>query len=203
MKIKVEPSFIITLVTLLITNEAKYVFFMLLSALVHEIGHILTLTALGVKIKALVLGLFGGTLVLEKRLISYPRETLVALSGPSVNIVFSLVLFMVLRHGFSEDIFFLFLSNVFYGVFNLLPISNLDGGAALHALLLTKKELYDAERISRFISRLTLFFLAVISLYLVSLSAFNVSLFVVTLLFYAESAEGHIISGYEFCRKTS
>ena len=203
LKIRVEPSFVITLIMLFLTNEAKFVFFMLFSAMVHEVGHIATLTLFKVRIKALVLGLFGGTLVLEKKLISYKREALVSLSGPLVNLMFSALFFMILRRGFLPDIFFLFLSNLFYGAFNLLPISSLDGGMALVALLATKKELYDAEKTASSISRITLFFLAVISLFLVSLSAFNISLLVVTLLFYAESCEGHIISGYEFCRKTS
>ncbi len=203
MKIHIEPSFIITLATLFVTNEAKFVLFMLFSALVHEAGHIAVLRIFGVRAKALVLGLFGGTLVLEKKLISYPKEALTAFAGPAVNLLFTVIFFVCLRHGFSADLFFLMLSNAFYGIFNLLPISNLDGGAAMTALLSTKKELYDAERTVHAVSRITLFLLAVFSLYLISVSAFNISLFVVTLLFYAESSEGHIISGYEFCRKTS
>ncbi len=203
MKIRVEMSFVITLATLFITNEAKFVLFMLFSAFVHEAGHVVMLRAFGVRAKAIVLGLFGGTLILEKKLISYPKEAAVALSGSLVNLAFAVLFFILLRNGFTAELFFLMLSNALYGIFNLLPISNLDGGAALTALLATKKELYDAERTVRILSRITLFLLALFSLYLVSVSAFNISLFVVTLLFYAESTEGHIISGYEFCRKTS
>lgn len=192
-----------TVAALLMTNELKYVIFMLFSAAVHEMGHVTVLAAFGVRIRTLVLGLFGGTLVLDKKLISYRKEALIALGGPAVNLVLAVLFFLLLQRGFSADIFFLLLSNAFYGIFNLLPIANLDGGTALKALLSTKKELYEAERISGILSRITLFFLATASLYLVTLSAFNISLFVVTLLFYAESCEGHIISGYEFCRKTS
>jgi stage IV sporulation protein FB len=185
------------------TNEPKHVLFMLLTATLHELGHIAALAFCKVKICTLVLGLFGGTLILEKKLISYPKEVAVALSGPLVNIFISIALFFVLRHGFDADIFFAFLSNASYGIFNLLPILGLDGGCALTALLSVKGDLYSSVRTVSIISRLTLFLMAAFSLYLVSLSAFNISLFVLTLLFYAESCEGHIISGYEFCRKTS
>jgi len=202
-KIKIEPSFVITLSVLFLTNDPKHVFFMLLTALLHELGHIMVLILSGIKIKALVLGLFGGTLVLEKKLVSYPKEAAVALSGPAVNLLVATVLFFVLRQGFSRDVFFVFLANASYGIFNLLPIANLDGGCALTSLLSMKKELYESERAVALISRITLFIMAAFSLYLVTLSAFNISLFVLTLLFYAESCEGHIISGYEFCRKTS
>ena len=143
------------------------------------------------------------TIVLEKKLVSYPREAAIAVSGALANLIFAGIFFCVLRHGFTEDIFFLFLSNLAYALFNLLPVSTLDGGTALLALLATKKELYDAEKTAFAVSRITLFLLAVFSLFLVSISAFNISLFVLTLLLYAESTEGHIISGYEFCRRTS
>lgn len=203
MKIHIEPSFVITLAILFLTNEPKHVLFMLLTASLHEAGHMATLFFCKVKIRTLVLGLFGGTLILEKKLISYPKEAAVALSGPLVNIFISAALFFVLRRGFDADIFFVFLSNASYGIFNLLPIAGLDGGCAITALLSLKGDLYGSERIVGVISHLTLFLMAAFSLYLVTLSAFNISLFVLTLLFYAESCEGHIISGYEFCRKTS
>ena len=195
MKIKVEAAFVITLVTLFLTNEPKHVFFMLFSAVAHELGHLIALKASGVRVEALVLGLFGGTLILEKKLISYGREALAALSGPAVNLILSLLFFILIRRGFSADLFFLFLSNLFYGLFNLLPIASLDGGTALKALISKKKELYLADRAVSVLSKATLLLLAVLSFYLVSLSAFNVSLLAVTILFYAESTERHIISG--------
>ena len=195
MKIRVEPAFVITLAVLFLTNEPKHVFFMLLSAAVHELGHLTALRLSGVRVETLVLGLFGGTLMLEKKLISYEKEAFAALSGPLVNIIFSVLFFLLIRRGFSADLFFLFLSNAFYGLFNLLPIASLDGGVALRALIARKKELYLADRTVALLSRGTLFLLAVFSFYLVSLSAFNVSLFAVTLFFYAESTEHHIISG--------
>ncbi len=198
MKIKVELSFLVTLLALFLTNDPKLILFMLFSALVHELGHIFTLKLFGIRLKMIVLSLFGGTLVLDKKLISYGKEAIVAVSGCLVNIVFSIVFFAIIQRGFSSDVFFLLLSNTFYGIFNLLPISSLDGGAALKALLLRKKELYDAEKLASRISRVTLFALGVISLYLVSVSAFNVSLFMLVLLFYAESSDGQSISGYSF-----
>lgn len=190
-----EAAFVITLATLLLTNEPRHVFFMLMSAAFHETGHLIALRMAGVRVETLVLGLFGGTLVLEKKLISYGKEALVALSGPAVNLIASALLFLLIRRGFNADLFFLLLSNLAYGSFNLLPIASLDGGVALRALIARKKELYLADRTVSVLSRGTLFLLAVFSFYLVSLSAFNLSLLVVTLLFYAESTEGHIISG--------
>ena len=203
MKLRAEPSFIVTIATLLLTNEPKYVIFMLFSAFVHEVGHIVAMKVCGVKINTLVLGFFGGTVIMEKKLISYGKEAFIAFSGPFVNLIFSTLFFIIMRSGFSADIFFLFLCNIFYGVFNLLPIGTLDGGAVLKSLLARKKELYTVDRTMNILSRITLFLLGTFSIFLVSMSAFNISLLAVTLLFYAESTEGHIISGYEFCRRTS
>ena len=192
---RVNVAFVVTLVTLFLTNEPKHVIFMLLSAGAHEAGHLIALKAVGVRVEELVPGLFGGTLILEKKLISYGKEAMVALSGPFVNLLLSALLFLMIRRGFSADLFFLFLSNLSYGLFNLLPIASLDGGMALRALIARKKELYLADRAIMLLSKATLFLLALFSFYLVSLSAFNLSLLAVTLLFYAESTEDHIISG--------
>lgn len=203
MRIVVEPSFLITLAVFFIGGDMIYTVIMLLSALIHEVGHLTALKIFGVRVKTLVLGLFGGTLMLEKKLISYKKDIAVALSGSLFNLLASAVLFFLIRSDFSEHLFFFFLANLFYALFNLLPIATLDGGRALISLLLIKKEPYDAERLVGYVSRITLFLLAVSGLYLVSEFSFNVSLFVLLLLLYAESSVGHIISGYEFCRRTS
>ncbi len=203
MKIVIEPSFIITLAVFFIGGDYVYTLLMLLSALIHEMGHLVALSFLRVRVNALVLGLFGGTIFLEKKLVSYRREVVISVSGSLLNLVASVILFFILRYRFTPLLFFFFLSNALYGIFNLLPISALDGGQALTSLLLMKKEPYDAERLTGLISRLTLFLLAIAGLYLVKISCFNISLFVLLLLLYAESTGRHIISGYEFCRKTS
>ncbi len=198
MKIKAEPSFILTIAILFLTNEAKYALFMLSSALVHELGHILTLRALHIRIVSVTLGLFGGTITREKRLISYPAEAAVALSGGAVNIISAIIFFLILQIRFDADIFFLFLSNCAYALFNLMPISGLDGGTALTALLSMKLELTTAERAGRIVSRLALSALISLSVFLVTRSAYNISLMILSLIFCSQT-----ISGYEFCRRTS
>lgn len=203
MKIKLDPSFIITLALFFSVGDFVFTAIMLISALIHETGHIIVIRILGIKIKALELGLFGGTLFLDNKFTSYKSDLFVALSGSLLNLVFSLILFFLLRERFSYYLFFFFLSNLFYALFNLLPVSNLDGGEALRAVLLMKKEPFAVERLLGVITRITLFFLACTGLYLVTLSSFNISLFVLLLLLYAESSNSHIISGYKFCRRTS
>lgn len=203
MKIVIEPSFIVTLLALFVGGNVSYTLLMLASALIHEMGHLIVLGAFGVRVKVLVLGLFGGTLFLDDKLLSYRRDVMVAVSGSVFNLLFAAVIFVILRKDFSERLFFFFLANLFYALFNLLPISNLDGGAALRALLLTKKEPYAVERLLGLVTRITLFLLAFAGFYFVSLYSFNISLFALLLLLYAESTGSHIISGYEFCRKTS
>lgn len=203
MKVVVEVSFIITLFAFFLGGDFLYTLLMLLSAMIHEAGHLVSLRILGIKVKVLVLGLFGGTIYLENKLVSYRHDIIISLSGGLANFIFALITFFLLRYKFSSLLFFFFLANLLYGFFNLLPISSLDGGQALRAMLLIKKEPYQAEKLVVLISRFTLFLLALGGLYLVKLSSFNISLFILILLLYAESTGTHIISGYEFCRKTS
>lgn len=203
MKVVVEPSFLLTLAVFFMGGDFFHTFIMLFSALIHESGHFFALGIYGVRIKTLVLGLFGGTLILEKKLVSYKKDAVIALSGSLFNFLAATLAFLFLRLNFSEHLFFFFLSNLFYAFFNLLPISTLDGGRVLLSLISIKKEPYEAEKLVGYISRIFLFLLACSGFYLVSEFSFNVSLFVLLLLLYAESSVGHIISGYEFCRKTS
>ncbi len=160
---------------------------MLFCAFVHETGHLLAARLLRVRAVSLDVGLFGGTIIFEKRLVSYRKDVCIALSGVAMNLIFMAAFFVLLRRNFTADLFFLFLSNGFYAIFNLLPLTNLDGGKALFSLIANKKELYTAYRITAVLSRITLFALGSFSLWLMSVSSFNVSLFVLTLLLYSES----------------
>lgn len=203
MKLIVEPPFLITLAAFILLGDFKYLSIIFLSALIHEIGHITALHFFKVKIKALVLGFFGGSLILEKKLISYPAEITVALSGAFFNLIASGITFFILRRAFSEELFFFLLSNLSLFFFNLLPVRTLDGGGALISFLSLVKDPVFAEKTVSIISKLTLIILTFICVFILKASLFNVSLFALTVLLFAETEKGHVISGYPFCRSAS
>ena len=107
----------------------------LLSALIHECGHLLTMRILSYRVREIRLRLFDVRITSEE-----PRcvrdDLLITVSGALSNFLFAPVFF------FSDKLFF---SNLLIGAFNLLPVESLDGGRLL-MILLTKMLSFPAAR---------------------------------------------------------
>ncbi|MCI8526459.1 MAG: hypothetical protein HFF17_11215 [Oscillospiraceae bacterium] len=102
----------------------------------HELGHAAALALTGVPIRQLRLNLGGA--VLETGEMDYRREILCALAGPLTN-----VCLVPLGRWFPM---FATLS-LCLAVFNLLPVSPLDGGRALRAWILLRRGPAAARRV--------------------------------------------------------
>lgn len=93
----------------------------------HEGGHLLALWMLGRRVDGLRLTALGLELKLGGRELSYGRELAAALAGPVVSL---LTAWLAARGGH-----FLFAGvSLALGLFNLLPVSPLDGGRAFSCL---------------------------------------------------------------------
>lgn len=95
----------------------------LCAAAAHELGHWAAIRAMGGQVSALRLSAAGAELRLEGTL-SYEKELLCALAGPLVNLALALVEAWLGAMVFAG-------LNLALGVFNLLPLSMLDGGKIL------------------------------------------------------------------------
>jgi Zn-dependent protease/CBS domain-containing protein len=124
----------------------------------HELGHAFAARAYGIPVQRIVLLPIGGVAELG-RLPSDPRQELViAIAGPAVNFALAVVMWLVtlvspldnpLAAGPLLAIFtqgalanpgeavfrYMFVANLFLGIFNLIPAFPLDGGRVLRALL--------------------------------------------------------------------
>lgn len=95
----------------------------LCAASAHELGHLAAVYAAGGKVSRLRLSAAGAELRLEGTL-SYVRELLCALAGPLVNLMLALGAARIGAEVFAG-------LNLVLGLFNLLPLSALDGGKVL------------------------------------------------------------------------
>lgn len=95
----------------------------LCAAVAHELGHLLCVWAVGGRVILLRLTAAGAELRMDGAL-SYVRELLCVLSGPAVNLLLAVWAAQTGRLVFSG-------LNLALGLFNLLPLSALDGGRAL------------------------------------------------------------------------
>lgn len=114
------------------------------AAAFHELGHLLALWALDARPRALRLGLFGAAL--DTPAMGYGHSLFCYAAGPLFSfLLWGLYLWFPTAAALSLCL----------GLFNLLPISGLDGAGMLSCLLCLRFEPLRADRICQWVSRLT------------------------------------------------
>jgi Zn-dependent protease len=139
---------------------AGLVLCLLLSVLLHELGHALTARQFGLGVRGITLELLGGYTELDRDSPSPRVELAVSLAGPAVSFglgVGAAVTAAVLpgRTLLNELAFQLALSNLVVALFNVLPGLPLDGGRALRAgIWAASHDRYLGDRVAGWAGRL-------------------------------------------------
>jgi Zn-dependent protease/predicted transcriptional regulator len=111
------------------------------SVLLHELAHSLVARRRGLPVKSITLFIFGGVSNIEREPTSPGIEFQMAFVGPLTSLVIGVVCFLLqlpLRGSNSllEGIlYYLAVTNVLLGLFNLIPGFPLDGGRVLHSIV--------------------------------------------------------------------
>src|SRR6266852_4824953 len=111
------------------------------SVLLHELAHSLVARARGLSVKNITLFIFGGVSNIEQEPTSPGVEFQVAVVGPLTSLLIGALCFLLLlplrgTHSPLEGIlFYLAVTNVLLGVFNLIPGFPLDGGRVLRSII--------------------------------------------------------------------
>ncbi len=188
-KIKVSPLSIIWIVFLILSNT-PFVFPLLCAVILHEIGHLLYAKILKIKIKSFELSLFGGRIKTQKEP-SYIDELMFALGGPLAGFIgFAFTYKIALNNlttPFCQNFLFPFsILSLCLSVFNLIPLTSLDGGRILKCALCLLFSLDTAEKILRITSFLTLISLWMLSVYMMLRISNGVPMFIFCLIFFAK-----------------
>lgn len=140
----------------------------IVSALIHELGHLCVLKLLNKGDFHSVYGrIFGFGIPIRN--LSYKEELLVALGGPFINILFG-VLFTILpqANAFLSYLRLFGILNIMTALSNILPIESYDGYRILHSLIaIFSKDYERGESVLFSLSFLFSAILCLLSLYLI------------------------------------
>jgi Zn-dependent protease len=145
-----------------------------LIVVLHELGHSLAALHYDIPVKQIVLLPIGGVAQLEEIPEDPKKELVIAAAGPLVNALLGIVMIILaplmgqnLSLGgflelpaslgvlsFSSIFSYVFTTNLFIGIFNLIPAYPMDGGRILRALLATRLPYVSATRVAVVIGQL-------------------------------------------------
>lgn len=145
----------------------------LLFSSLHEFGHLIPMRLFRCEVQRLHIGMAGIKIEKKNTGLSYKQECMTALGGPTVNLLFALLFFMLLHY--DESFVVPFAVNTGLMLINLLPVKSLDGGRFLHSFLLMKTDMHKADAILQKTETITILFLAVIMVASVALEKTNTS----------------------------
>jgi Zn-dependent protease len=160
---------------------------LLLSIVLHELGHSLVGIQMGCRVREITLLLLGGRAVLDRMPRKPWQELLMALAGPAVSALLavgSLLALPAIKAAAGPTIARYVLWHVAYlnaalCLFNLLPAFPMDGGRVLRAMLAHPLGLVRATRIAMYVGRVLAVAMGIVALwpphnYLLLLVAFFV-----------------------------
>lgn len=141
-KLTVYPSFVLFVCVLLWLDRGHTAALFLISAGLHECGHLLALHLMGVPVCRMELRASGA--VLHTGRSSYGKEAFCTAAGPLVNLLLLAVCFRRCPTAALVNLILL--------AYNLLPIYPLDGGRLLRTVLCVLFGAENGERLSGLIS---------------------------------------------------
>jgi Zn-dependent protease/CBS domain-containing protein len=182
-------------------NSLIFMLLLFLCVLLHEFGHIFTARAFGVPTPYVTLLPIGGVAQLERIPEQPGQEFLIAIAGPLVNVVITILLVAIggatlqsnAAAGLDNTQFSLIdrlaAVNLFLAVFNMIPAFPMDGGRVLRALLATRFGYVRATEIAAAVGQFVAFALGFIGL------MYNpILIFIAIFVYLAASSEAHMVA---------
>ena len=160
------------LVFIVLLDFSPFIYIILISAAIHECGHIAAMMICGVKIDKITVYPFGADIRVKPRMMSYKQELLIKSAGILVNLIAALCCLPF------QAVFFLF-TNITLALLNMMPITSLDGGDILEIILSMFLYPTRAAKIMKTVSFIFIVILWVIAVYVLFYTNYNFSLFII------------------------
>ncbi len=135
--------------------------------LMHELAHSANALRNNVRVKKIVLNLFGGGSVIDEINLDPRVEFNITLVGPMTSILLGCafgILAIFTGPGALNYVFnWLFIWNIILGIINLIPVFPLDGGRIMRSYLQRKTDFYGATMVTAKVSKYMIGAIIVIS----------------------------------------
>lgn len=173
----------VALITFIITmNAPANVIITVASSLLHEMGHLLTMSAVGNKPQSVRLEITGMNIKRVQSIkISTKNELLIALGGPFANAVIFTTCCFVICFIQSEFLLTIACINLILMTFNLLPVKRLDGGMALYFLLSRRFDPEFCSNILKITSSIFIIAIYIWGIYVFVSSGYNFSVLIIAI----------------------
>ncbi len=167
----------------ILSDTSVYTLSVILSAALHEAGHIFALSVCREKPGKICIYPFGVDMKCSLSRLSYKQELFVLLSGAGANFISAVLSFAVCVFSYNRISLFIVFCNAFLGITNLFPVSGLDGGRALYALLCMYMEEEKACRICKTVSNVAYAVMSAVFLFIIAFTKANFSVIIMLSLF--------------------
>lgn len=190
MRIRIDLKIFIFLFLFILTRQIEIYASMMIFAIIHELGHMLSGILLGLKIEKMELMPYGVSVSFGLTTKDYNnkikngnllelKKTVVAIAGPLTNLLIAIITYYL---NIAEELKALIVySNILLLLFNLLPIYPLDGGRILKSILHILFGKKSSEKYINYISFILLLFLTFVSsiaiIYLKNIAIFLIIIF--------------------------
>ncbi|MBQ5765036.1 MAG: site-2 protease family protein [Clostridia bacterium] len=179
-RFSVSVGFLGLLCLMLYIDKSGLMLPTLLSTLFHEFGHLLSLLMLNLKPKGVVFKV-GAISIIGSFALNTRGELFLNLAGPILNFLLFFIFFgcyLILGTAFTRDFA---LINLVLGVFNLLPVTGLDGGSIVSILLLKILKPLTANTVCIIISAITILLIFILGVNVFYTTKTNPSLILLSL----------------------
>ena len=149
----------------------------IISAICHEMGHIIAMRILHTKTDNIKMTLFDINIVdKDKNNRKLSSELFVIMAGIFVNLLLCLISYVVYKHTGIKELLIFSTANAVLAIFNMLPIDSLDGGNAIFVILIRFINNITAQKVLEIISFVILLPMAVVGFDILLKSKFNFTL---------------------------
>ena len=172
MRIRIDLKIFIFLILFILTRQIEIYALMMVFAIIHELGHMISGILLGLKIEKMELMPYGVSVSFRLTTKDYNnkikngnllelKKIIVAIAGPLTNLLIAIITYYL---DIGEELKVLVVySNILLLLFNLIPVYPLDGGRILKSILHILFGKKTAEKYINDISFVLLLFLTFVS----------------------------------------